>query len=140
MFHHHCYTVVINKNKSLKIIQSLMLIVPPNYLYYFYLKTETISLFRPVTIVSVVGVYRTGKSYLLNRLMGKTKGFPLGATLQVPNWKQVMLGDNHLLEIRLLETGFLSRFPPNLQIRCRVFKIKKKNNIFSKEIFNIFVG
>jgi ribosome biogenesis GTPase A len=77
--------VVINKNKSLKIIQSLMLIVPPNYLYYFYLKTETISLFRPVTIVSVVGVYRTGKSYLLNRLMGKTKGFPLGATLQVPN-------------------------------------------------------
>jgi hypothetical protein len=35
-------------------------------------------------------------------------------------------GKYQLLEIWLLETGFLSRFPPNLQIRCRVFKIFKK--------------
>ena len=40
---------------------------------------------RPVTVVCVVGKYRTGKSYLLNRLMGKDLrgGFPLGATVQV---------------------------------------------------------
>ena len=41
--------------------------------------------FRPVTVVCVVGPYRTGKSYLLNRLMGKDlrDGFPLGPTIEV---------------------------------------------------------
>ena len=43
------------------------------------------------------------------------------------------LGHNHLLEIRLLETGFLSRFPPNLQIRCPVFDVCQKKKIVSKE-------
>ena len=37
---------------------------------------------RPVTVICIVGPYRTGKSYLLNRLMGKNNGFPLGPTLQ----------------------------------------------------------
>ena len=37
---------------------------------------------KPVVIVSVVGAYRTGKSFLLNRLMNKTDGFPLGATVE----------------------------------------------------------
>ncbi|XP_038672157.1 guanylate-binding protein 1-like [Scyliorhinus canicula] len=35
-----------------------------------------------VVVVSVVGFYRTGKSYLLNRLAGKTQGFSLGSTVQ----------------------------------------------------------
>ena len=37
---------------------------------------------RPVTVICIVGPYRTGKSYLLNRLMGRNNGFPLGPTLQ----------------------------------------------------------
>ena len=37
---------------------------------------------RPVTVICIVGPYRTGKSYLLNRLMGKNNGFPLGPTLE----------------------------------------------------------
>ena len=38
---------------------------------------------RPLTVVSVIGPYRTGKSYLLNRLMGvKNSGFPLGSSIQ----------------------------------------------------------
>lgn len=37
---------------------------------------------KPMVIVSVVGMYRTGKSFLLNCLMGKTGGFPLGATVE----------------------------------------------------------
>ena len=36
----------------------------------------------PVVVVAVVGAYRTGKSFLLNRLMGKQDGFPLGSTVQ----------------------------------------------------------
>ncbi|XP_041032694.1 guanylate-binding protein 1-like [Carcharodon carcharias] len=37
---------------------------------------------EPVVVVSIVGLYRTGKSYLMNWLAGKTQGFPLGSTVQ----------------------------------------------------------
>ncbi|XP_062996838.1 guanylate-binding protein 1-like [Elgaria multicarinata webbii] len=38
---------------------------------------------QPVVVVAIVGLYRTGKSYLMNRLAGKNKGgFSLGATVQ----------------------------------------------------------
>jgi hypothetical protein len=33
---------------------------------------------RPVTVISIVGPYRSGKSYLMNRLMNKSNSFPLG--------------------------------------------------------------
>jgi len=36
----------------------------------------------PFTVVSVVGPYRTGKSYLLNRIMGRRDGFSLGPTVE----------------------------------------------------------
>ncbi|XP_076149452.1 guanylate-binding protein 1-like [Alosa pseudoharengus] len=36
---------------------------------------------QPVVVVAVVGLYRTGKSYLLNRLAGKKPGFALGRTI-----------------------------------------------------------
>ena len=34
---------------------------------------------KPLKVVSIVGNYRTGKSYLLNRLMKRNDGFPLGS-------------------------------------------------------------
>ncbi|XP_073491718.1 guanylate-binding protein 1-like isoform X2 [Aquarana catesbeiana] len=37
---------------------------------------------QPVVVVSIVGRYRTGKSYLMNRLAGAQKGFSLGSTIQ----------------------------------------------------------
>uniref|UniRef100_A0A8C3WW44 GB1/RHD3-type G domain-containing protein n=1 Tax=Catagonus wagneri TaxID=51154 RepID=A0A8C3WW44_9CETA len=37
---------------------------------------------QPVVVVAIVGPYRTGKSYLMNRLAGKNKGFSLGSTVQ----------------------------------------------------------
>ncbi|XP_026537194.1 guanylate-binding protein 1-like isoform X2 [Notechis scutatus] len=37
---------------------------------------------NPVVVVSIVGLCRTGKSYLMNRLAGKTTGFSLGSTVQ----------------------------------------------------------
>ncbi|XP_060114400.1 guanylate-binding protein 1-like isoform X1 [Heteronotia binoei] len=37
---------------------------------------------QPVVVVTIAGLYRTGKSYLMNRLAGKNKGFPLGSTVQ----------------------------------------------------------
>ncbi|KAM6168301.1 LOW QUALITY PROTEIN: guanylate-binding protein 6-like [Erethizon dorsatum] len=37
---------------------------------------------QPVLAVAIVGLYRTGKSYLMNRLAGQNHGFPLGSTVQ----------------------------------------------------------
>ncbi|XP_015416928.1 PREDICTED: guanylate-binding protein 4 [Myotis davidii] len=39
---------------------------------------------QPVVVVAIIGVYRTGKSYLMNRLAGQNhgEGFPLGSTVQ----------------------------------------------------------
>ncbi|XP_032970716.1 guanylate-binding protein 5-like isoform X4 [Rhinolophus ferrumequinum] len=37
---------------------------------------------EPLVVVAIVGLYRTGKSYLMNRLAGKNKGFSVGSTVQ----------------------------------------------------------
>uniref|UniRef100_A0A2K5KCB9 GB1/RHD3-type G domain-containing protein n=1 Tax=Colobus angolensis palliatus TaxID=336983 RepID=A0A2K5KCB9_COLAP len=37
---------------------------------------------QPVVVVAIVDLYRTGKSYLMNKLAGKKKGFSLGSTVQ----------------------------------------------------------
>nr|XP_004653724.2 guanylate-binding protein 2 isoform X2 [Jaculus jaculus]XP_044994125.1 guanylate-binding protein 2 isoform X2 [Jaculus jaculus]XP_044994126.1 guanylate-binding protein 2 isoform X2 [Jaculus jaculus] len=37
---------------------------------------------QPVVVAAIVGPYRTGKSYLMNELAGKRKGFSLGSTVQ----------------------------------------------------------
>ncbi|XP_068100136.1 guanylate-binding protein 3-like [Hyperolius riggenbachi] len=37
---------------------------------------------QPVVVVSIVGLYRTGKSYLMNKLAGVQRGFDLGATVE----------------------------------------------------------
>ncbi|XP_067283891.1 guanylate-binding protein 4-like isoform X1 [Pseudorasbora parva] len=37
---------------------------------------------QPVVVLAVVGLYRTGKSYLMNRLAGKQTGFALGSTIE----------------------------------------------------------
>ncbi|XP_059544922.1 guanylate-binding protein 4-like [Myotis daubentonii] len=37
---------------------------------------------QPVVVVAIAGVYRTGKSYLMNRLAGQNHGFRLGSTVR----------------------------------------------------------
>ncbi|XP_028638193.1 guanylate-binding protein 6-like [Grammomys surdaster] len=37
---------------------------------------------QPVVVVAIVGLYRTGKSYLMNCLAGQNHGFSLGSTVQ----------------------------------------------------------
>uniref|UniRef100_A0A8D1QB72 GB1/RHD3-type G domain-containing protein n=1 Tax=Sus scrofa TaxID=9823 RepID=A0A8D1QB72_PIG len=37
---------------------------------------------QPVVVVAIVGLYRTGKSYLMNRLAGRNHGFRVGSTVQ----------------------------------------------------------
>ncbi|XP_059941155.1 guanylate-binding protein 5 isoform X1 [Mesoplodon densirostris] len=40
------------------------------------------SIQQPTVVVAIVGLYRTGKSYLMNKLAGKNKGFSVGSTVQ----------------------------------------------------------
>uniref|UniRef100_A0A8D2AJG8 GB1/RHD3-type G domain-containing protein n=1 Tax=Sciurus vulgaris TaxID=55149 RepID=A0A8D2AJG8_SCIVU len=37
---------------------------------------------QPVVVVAIVGMFRTGKSYLMNHLAGQNHGFPLGSTVR----------------------------------------------------------
>ncbi|XP_055258094.1 guanylate-binding protein 4-like [Moschus berezovskii] len=37
---------------------------------------------QPLVVVAIVGLYRTGKSYLMNRLAGQNHGFQLGPTVR----------------------------------------------------------
>ncbi|XP_073491711.1 guanylate-binding protein 6-like isoform X3 [Aquarana catesbeiana] len=37
---------------------------------------------QPVVVVAIVGMYRTGKSYLMNKLAGAQSGFDVGSTVQ----------------------------------------------------------
>ncbi|XP_043936642.1 guanylate-binding protein 1-like [Protopterus annectens] len=37
---------------------------------------------QPVVVIAIVGLYRTGKSYLMNKLAGKQRGFSLGSTVE----------------------------------------------------------
>jgi hypothetical protein len=49
-------------------------------------------------------------------------------------------GHNHLLEIRLLETGFLILFQPNPKIRCLVLdNLKKKKFLVKKYLIFLLV-
>lgn len=37
---------------------------------------------QPIDVVAIVGLYRTGKSYLMNKLAGQDKGFSVGSTVR----------------------------------------------------------
>ncbi|XP_074995410.1 guanylate-binding protein 1-like [Calonectris borealis] len=45
---------------------------------------------QPVVVVAITGPYRTGKSYLMNRLAGQRKGFSLGSSVQ-PHTKGIWM-------------------------------------------------
>ncbi|XP_026308657.1 guanylate-binding protein 6-like [Piliocolobus tephrosceles] len=80
---------------------------------------------QPVVVVAIVGLYRTGKSYLMNRLAGENHGFPLGSTVQsetkgiwmwcVPhpskrNHTLVLLDTEGLGDVGKVRQGVIGRF------------------------------
>ncbi|XP_048223687.1 guanylate-binding protein 1-like isoform X2 [Perognathus longimembris pacificus] len=40
------------------------------------------AIMQPVVVVAIVGLYRTGKSYLMNKMAEKERGFSMGSTVQ----------------------------------------------------------
>ncbi|XP_053547074.1 guanylate-binding protein 1 [Bombina bombina] len=62
---------------------------------------------QPVVVVAIAGFYRTGKSYLLNRLAGRTSGFALGSTVESKTkgiWMWCVPHRNPKLTLVLLDT------------------------------------
>ena len=56
------------------------------YCVEFEINEETLDFLRtlegPIGVISVAGMYRTGKSYLLNRmLLNRSRGFDVGPTI-----------------------------------------------------------
>jgi hypothetical protein len=86
----HCFPISV---QSVQIVDSQFQLVPEAL---ESLKSET----RPVTVVTIAGQYRTGKSYLLNRLLGRSDIFSLGSTSDAVTkgfwmWKGDFPGDNN---------------------------------------------
>ena len=38
---------------------------------------------NPVAVVAIAGLYRTGKSFLVNRIVGRQKAFSVGPTIYI---------------------------------------------------------
>lgn len=80
---------------------------------------------QPVVVVAIVGLYRTGKSYLMNCLAGQNRGFPLGSTVQsqtkgiwmwcvphptMPKYTLVLLDTEGLGDVEKVGSGCDGRF------------------------------
>jgi GTPase SAR1 family protein len=80
-----------------------------------------------VAIISVVGPYRTGKSYLLNRLLGRQEGFEIGATVQsctkgIWIWgKPVKVSPD--LHVILMDTEGLNSCNRDINIDTKIFTL-----------------
>ncbi len=80
-----------------------------------------------VAVISVVGPYRTGKSYLLNRLLGRQEGFEIGKTVQsctkgIWMWNQVRQ-INPSLSYIVLDTEGLSSCNRDINIDTKIFTL-----------------
>lgn len=65
---------------------------------------------QPVVVVAIVGLYRTGKSYLMNKLAGKEKGEQLQQCLLSPLCPPILWASSLGCEKRTLGTRLDSVF------------------------------
>eukprot|EP00960_Hanusia_phi_P065441 766095-Hanusia_phi.AAC.1 len=86
----------------------------------------------PISVLSVVGMYRTGKSFLLNRiLLGRKDGFPVGSTVNACTkglwiWSKPLRGktaDGSEVNVILIDTEGLGSLNANTQHDCYIFAL-----------------
>ncbi|EKX42173.1 hypothetical protein GUITHDRAFT_158150 [Guillardia theta CCMP2712] len=86
----------------------------------------------PISVLSVVGMYRTGKSFLLNRiLLDRKDGFPVGSTVNACTkglwiWSKPLRGktaDGSDVNVILIDTEGLGSLNANTQHDCYIFAL-----------------
>ena len=83
------------------------------------------SIKKKIAIVTVAGQYRTGKSYLLNRLIGRQNGFELGSTIN-PCTKGLWIWNRPVIvtedvQAVFLDTEGLASFSRNVHLDMKIF-------------------
>jgi hypothetical protein len=68
------------------------------------------SLEKPVAVITVAGLYRTGKSFVLNNLAGRSAGFDIGSTIE-PCTRGLWLWT-----VPAKEVGIRPNLPPGTQV------------------------
>jgi len=97
----------------------------------FLLQEEALSMIKSIkkkiAIITVAGHYRTGKSYLLNRLLGRQGGFELGSTIN-PCTKGLWVWNKPIpitedLQAIFIDTEGLGSFNRNAHVDMKIFAI-----------------
>eukprot|EP00826_Nyctotherus_ovalis_P047029 TRINITY_DN5361_c0_g1_i1.p2 TRINITY_DN5361_c0_g1~~TRINITY_DN5361_c0_g1_i1.p2 ORF type:complete len:468 (-),score=136.33 TRINITY_DN5361_c0_g1_i1:233-1636(-) len=97
----------------------------------FFIQEEALAMIRgikkKVAVITVAGQYRTGKSYLLNRLLGRQSGFELGSTINPCTkglwiWsKPININEN--LQAIFLDTEGLASLSRNVHVDTMIFAL-----------------
>jgi hypothetical protein len=96
----------------------------------FELKPDTLKklsqLEGPVAVIAIAGLYRTGKSYLLNRLLGRQAGFAVGPTVNACTKGIYVWGDppkRNGVNIILLDTEGLGSTQQDQAYDTKIFSL-----------------
>jgi hypothetical protein len=88
---------------------------------------EQIPRTQKVSVVSIAGPYRTGKSFLANRILNQSKGFDIGSTTQACTkgiwiWsKPVQVSSDHMM--LLLDTEGLASTERSTNMDIKIFSL-----------------
>eukprot|EP01091_Cochliopodium_minus_P009363 TRINITY_DN2296_c0_g1_i1.p1 TRINITY_DN2296_c0_g1~~TRINITY_DN2296_c0_g1_i1.p1 ORF type:complete len:1111 (+),score=479.97 TRINITY_DN2296_c0_g1_i1:13-3345(+) len=84
----------------------------------------------PLGIIAVAGLYRTGKSYVLNRLLDRQSGFDIGSTINACTkgiyvWSKpiVLKKNNKTFNILLIDTEGLGSFDQDSKHDAQIFSL-----------------
>ena len=99
----------------------------------FVVSTEAMSLLeqsnpqKKVAVVAIAGPYRSGKSFLANRFLGKMKGFTIGSTVQsctrgIWMWNR-MVYINDEIDAILLDTEGLGSTDREFETDIKIFAL-----------------
>ena len=84
---------------------------------------------KTIKVVAVAGPYRSGKSFLMNRMLGQMKGFEIGSTIEsctkgIWMWNQplVLPGDEDTLML-LVDTEGLHSSDRSTDVDLKIFAL-----------------